>query len=444
MNRLAFHFKKLRIFPVLLLIMFLLSGLPLVTKVEAQNYAPSVSGDDLCGRWDPNLTTKVGSTTVQGAIAKRCTIDEIGVMAKKVLTIVVSVGLPLLVVFITYRFVMAWFALQQGNANAYKEALKQSGNALLGFFFVVALFGGLMMILLKYLGVKDEVFPLLKLLSDAFIPHAYAAGEPKYLPNFVQATSIYDLILSVLELVMRFFIYPSLIVMWVWTGFAFVLAQGAPEAINKAKKWLMWAFVTTLVIFLLQAFLVAVQGTVERILGTSSATSSGSYIPAPGTYGAACGNGGMIGTDGTCTTGRSGTTVIPSGSCVGKPLGTMCSVTVANGTSNGTCSNNTDGTFGCYIAQVGDMCLSDTGVRGVIGSNYRCEVSNSCTGKANGTMCDISSGGKISPGTCSYDIMRVFDCYAAQPGKKCITGVGAFGAFDTNLRCVAGLTPTAL
>lgn len=124
---------------------------------------------------------------------------------------------------------------------------------------------------------------------------------------------------------MRFFIYPALIAMWVWTGFAFVMAQGAPDALNKAKKWLVGAFITSLVIFLLQAFLIAAQGSVQRILpvdtskqtatsvqktttttsGTSNnnAVKTGDTAPADGTSGASCTVGGQLGqiwSDGVC------------------------------------------------------------------------------------------------------------------------------------------------
>ncbi len=357
--------------PFLLALMIVFSGSPVV--VHAQTAGASISGDTLCGKWNPTITTKdANGNTVTGAIVDRCGLPQIGTMMKSVLKLVIGLGLPLLVVFVVYRFIMAWFALQQGNAGAYKLALKQSGNAIIGFFFVVALFGGLLMVVLKYFGVKDQPLQLLKLFSDAFIPHAYA--QTTQLPNFIGANNLYDLILSILRLVMMFFVYPALIVIWVWTGFAFVMAQGAPEALNKAKKWLMWAVVTTLVIFLLQAFLTAAKGTVEKILPgstTTTTTTTTNTGPAPGTFGASCPNGGQVQTDGTCSGTRSGSYSYGT-DCTGKAPGTLCDVPVSGGTRLGTCSNNGNGVFACYIASQGDSCITGSGVYGAIDSSNVC------------------------------------------------------------------------
>jgi hypothetical protein len=431
--------KHYRLIPFLLALIVTVS---LSYGVVYAQGAQALSGDDVCGQWDEATKT----------IKNPCTINGIVDVAKNVLAVIIMLGLPLLVVFITYRFVMAWFALQQGNANAYKEALQKAGSALIGFMLIVALFGGLLFAMLQYFGVKDSILDIevFKRISSHVVEKAYAespsclkpvqgslgkecifvskgktmtgtikvtiypytyfcedstgirsgvedyavddcsiyknntvckvndyyhtfgvcsggsvpvdgatykcpdgtmvlpsdakfcnkgtpstvcsssnigatctlsdnsngkcsqvlinnvetytcapvlvAGtngttDPKYqnnpttktavgqssgsyeqLPNPINANSLYDLILDVVRLIMRFFIYPALISIWVWTGFAFVFAQGRPEALTKAKKWLMWAFATTLVIFFLQAFLTAVQGTVQKILPGTGTT----------------------------------------------------------------------------------------------------------------------------------------------------------------------------
>ena len=108
---------------------------------------------------------------------------------------------------------------------------------------------------------------------------------------------------------MRFFIYPALVTIWVWTGFSFVLAQGNPEALNKTKKWLIYAFVTTFIVFILQAFLTAARGTVQKVLPASqtqsgAGTQDGRVAPKKGETGSACttksGSSGITGTDGDC------------------------------------------------------------------------------------------------------------------------------------------------
>lgn len=253
----------------------------------------SISGDEVCGSGKT-----IGKDANGNEIIDKCNITYIAVIMKSALKVIIGLGLPLLVVFITYRFVMAWFALQQGNAGAYKDALSKSVNAVLGFFFIVALLGGLFVLVLKFFGIKSTLLgiPIFSMFLDTFVTHAYAKEE--YLPNFFISNDIYDLILAGISLVMRFFIYPALLAIWVWTGFSFVAAQGAPDALMKAKKWFMYAVVTTFVIFMVQMFLFAAKGTVEKILPDTG-----------GQAGQACtiqstGKNGITGTDGVCYPGR--------------------------------------------------------------------------------------------------------------------------------------------
>jgi TRAP-type C4-dicarboxylate transport system permease small subunit len=270
-------------------------------------YAQSIA--DVCG---------------QSVDQKKCQLSDIPLVTKGILSLIVSIGLPVLICYIAYRFVMAYFAAVQGNAMAYKDAVKKAGNAILGFFFIAGLFGGLFYAMLKYLGVKDAPIQFLQFFSDAFtfIPHAYAAGESTsngYLPNFIGVNSLSEFLLAMVRLVIRFFVYPALIVMWVWTGFSFILAQGNPDGLRKAKKWLLGAIITTLVIFMLQMFLLAVQGTINKIINkdtsqqqtqqqTTQPQAQDQYKPEPGQAGASCqvkdtGAYGTIGTDGNCYSG---------------------------------------------------------------------------------------------------------------------------------------------
>lgn len=227
-----------------------------------------------------------------------CKLDKahFGAAVKSLLTFVISIGLPLLFIFVAYRFVMAWFSLQQGNANAYKEALQKAGNAIFGFLIVVLLIGGILYSILAFFGVDPKILKILQMftVSDIF-PHAHAYEQEGFLPRFTQADSAYNFILDALRLFMRFFLYPALIVIWVWTGFSFVAAQGAPEALAQAKRLLLRAFISTLVIMVLQGFLIALRNSANKILETPAA-------------GQACttrdGRAGQMGTDNECYAGR--------------------------------------------------------------------------------------------------------------------------------------------
>lgn len=397
--------KHYRLIPFLLAIIVTVS---LSYGVVYAQGAQALSGDDVCGQWDEATKT----------IKNPCTINGIVDVAKNVLAVIIMLGLPLLVVFITYRFVMAWFALQQGNANAYKEALQKAGSALIGFMLIVALFGGLLFAMLQYFGVKDsgDINPLqlLKLFSDAFIPHAYAQGQT--LPNPIRANSLYDLILDVVRLIMRFFIYPALISIWVWTGFAFVFSQGRPEALTKAKKWLMWAFATTLVIFFLQAFLVAVQGTVQKILPGTGTTQQQATSPAPytvtssipdGALGSVCtinGSYGTMGPNNECQVGRGAGSSNTAMFCQYKVAGTLCTPSGSSGV--GVCRTNASGVSECAVAKAGDYCLDTASRNGSIDQFGQC-VFGTADGriapqeKQNGSACvDNGKSGTWSNGTC--------------------------------------------
>ncbi|MFA6608749.1 MAG: hypothetical protein WCT07_02465 [Candidatus Paceibacterota bacterium] len=209
----------------------------------------SISGDEICG----------ASTSTE------CTLANAKTVITNFIKLVIEIGSVLLTLFIMYRIVIAWYAKVQGNAMAIKQAGKDIGNAILGFFIVVAVFGGFFLAILKFLGAQEWTTTLIRLISDAFIPHAYAqTGE--LLPNPLGTNSLYDFILIIVRVAIRWFVYPALVGMWVWSGFSFVLAQGNPEKIMKARNWLMWAVISTVIVFMTEGFLFALRGTVQTIL----------------------------------------------------------------------------------------------------------------------------------------------------------------------------------
>lgn len=261
----------------LILLALLFSFAPPLT-LEAQSSgtgaSASISGDDLCGKWDP----------VAQKVTKPCDINMAANAAKGMLKLVIILGTPLLFVFVSYRFLMAYFVYAQtGNRQAYTDAVKKAASAIFGFILIVALFGGLLTAVLQFIGVKDAPLSIIKLFSEAIATHAYAAetaqATTRYLPTFLDSTNIYDYLMRWVNAFIRFIVYPVLIIVWVWTGFAFVAAQGKPDALTKAKKWLVGALITTLGIFMLHAFLTALKGTVKEIVpGSTSSTPYNSKI----------------------------------------------------------------------------------------------------------------------------------------------------------------------
>ena len=389
---------------------------------------PSFSGDERCGR-------DVGS---------ECNLITDGVLVlKSTLLFLIYISLPILIVILSVRIIQAYFAAVEGNANAYKELGNKARSSFIGFLILSLLASGVVYTLLQFAGVKEFALPLVKKLGEALVTHAYAADAP-YLPNPLQSDNFFDLILSLLRLVMRFFVYPGLIVLWVWTGFSFVAAQGNPDGLNKAKKMLMWAFVSTVVIVMLQGFLLAAKATVDTIFNkkaqqqqsqqqevpVDNGTLDGRAAPQDGTYGSVCTTNGAYGTyaqDGkTCLVGR-GASSNMNGYCAGKAFGTLC--TIPNTTLTGTCSNGFETqVFSCNRAMKGDDCIAGNGVNGTIAEDQAtCTPSGKAAKTQQGGSCqlDIQCAGDL---TCINTVCQ-------KVGGTCTTKSGGYGMLTTDGAC---------
>lgn len=378
-------FTHYRIAPFLLALFFVTVPLGVIVA-HAQTNA-SISGDDICG----------------SSAAKKCTLSSLGIVAKNVLRAIIVLGAPALLVFASWRFLVGWYKLRSGAAADWAATRREITNAVGGFLLIVALFGGLLTAMLKFFGVKDSVLQLLNIFSSGFIEHAYAQASSSVVTsganspfNVTNSPDIYAFILAFLRLVMRFVIYPALIVMWVWTGFGFVLAQGNPEALAKSRKLLLTAVLVTAGMLFFQTFLLALQGSVTRILPGASQQQEDrtNLAPAPGAPGSACdldlGNGvkvvGRTGTNGTCYPSGRGNASGPVTSCNGQTEGTECKI--PGGSLIGRCGTSDTGVFGCYR----EMTIVD-----------------SCTGQPDGVACRLPSGGT---GACGEsDPSRVRGCY---------------------------------
>jgi hypothetical protein len=93
-----------------------------------------------------------------------------------------------------------------------------------------------------------------------------APQAPSQLPNPLGFDSLYDFILGILNVAMKFFLYPAMVGIWVYSGFLYVAAQGAPEKLKKAHNLLIWAFISTLIVFTVQGFMMAIKASVDKIL----------------------------------------------------------------------------------------------------------------------------------------------------------------------------------
>ncbi len=255
----------------------------------------SISGDEICG-------------SSQATICKPSDLKRIMRSALLFFATIGSVGV---FIFIMARIVLEVKAYMiDGDPGALKKAKTDTFNALVGFIIVLVVMGGGYILLVKAFGTQPWVIGLLQFFAYGLVDHAYAAEQ--LLPNPYGSNSFYDIIITAANLVMRFFIYPALVAMWVASGFKLVYSQGNPEGLKTARNWFLVAVIVTVIAFSLQGLIVAFKGTAEKILPAAqtetTGTTDGRGQRLPGTYGAACTEGGyngIIGTDGKCQIGGS-------------------------------------------------------------------------------------------------------------------------------------------
>ncbi len=282
--------------------------------------ASSISGDGLCG----------------SSAATECNLDHFKSIVSSLLTLFITVGSILLIVFIVFRLVVSWFAFRMGKASAIKEAVNQSWQATIGFFIIFAIFGGILVAILKSFGVQNFV---LRLFSEGLITHAYAQTSPTtgILPNPTTINNAVDLVLAIVRLVVRWFIYPAMAFMWLWTGFSYVAAQGKPEEIKKAHSYVMWAAIITVAVVMVQGLIFAIRGTVQQILpqqAASQTASQTSLTPYAGATGNAAFN--------SCIASGGGVAecnILSANSATNNGAATACTLgaTCMAGTQPGTC-----------------------------------------------------------------------------------------------------------
>lgn len=85
------------------------------------------------------------------------------------------------------------------------------------------------------------------------------------LPNPLVVNSVWDVLLLLFQLSMRWIAIPVLIGSWVWAGFLFVQAQGNPEKIKYARERLWYSFVSTLILMFALGIAFAFRNTFNQI-----------------------------------------------------------------------------------------------------------------------------------------------------------------------------------
>lgn len=330
-------------------------------------YAQGIAGDSLCG----------SSSTTQ------CTPKDLEVLTNKVFLLFASVGTAILFLFIIGRIIYSAYLYMFKDAGEAElaRARTQSFNMLIGYGIIIAVFGGLYMMGLQMFGVNEKYLKLLQFFSfDGFIEHAYAQEG---LTNTLSSDNAYDIIISGISLAMRFFVYPSLVVLWVASGFKLVYSQGNPEGLKTARKWFLVSFVVTVIAFTLQGFIISFRETALKVFGSPSVQNGAPSPSSPGSSASSCAGKApntactVSGRQGVCgySDGTEGSVygcyVVPGNGtapysvqrvtdCTGKPKNTVCTV----GGRNGLCdvSDGTEGSvYGCYVGE----CTGHIGLDGI-------------------------------------------------------------------------------
>lgn len=218
--------------------------------VMAQGTAP-LSGDSVCGGTDP--------CNIKG---------DIGNVIRNALAFFIKIAVLFMIVAFMWAGVM--LAISRDKAVALNEAKGRLARVIIGIVLVsmVATIGTYLA-LLQFAGVNMNILQfigsLFAFVPGAFVMHAYAQETASLLPNALGVTDLYDFLLLLIRLFVRWFVFPALVFAWLYTGLQFVFAQGNPGKIKEARTWLLWVFIATFIIMLSEAFAFALRSTINQI-----------------------------------------------------------------------------------------------------------------------------------------------------------------------------------
>lgn len=201
-----------------------------------------------------------------GGPGTECHITDLGPVIKKALYFVLTIA----ILIVTIMIIMTGIKFMTGKDKAYElqEAKNRLFNVVIGIALITAAASITVYVaFLSNLGVKNEFLQIFKIFGEIpfnLVPHAYA----QQLPNPTGVDNLYDFMLTIIRLVVRWFVYPVIVFSWFLTGFLFVKAQGNPSELQKAKSWLLWTFIGTLVVLMAQGFAFALRDTINQIFSS--------------------------------------------------------------------------------------------------------------------------------------------------------------------------------
>lgn len=218
----------------------------------------------------------IGFTFAAGLVgdcggANACKISDLGPVIKRGLFYVLSVAILVVVVMIIITGIK--FMTGRNKAAELDDAKRRLSYIIIGILLLsVTASISVYVFVLTSIGVKSEFLKIFQIFGNTsfnLIEHTYAAADASSkLPNPTGVTSVYDFMLMIIRLVVRWFVYPIIVFSWFISGFLFVRAQGSPERLNYAKTWLLWTLVGTLVVLMAEGFAFALRETITQIFSS--------------------------------------------------------------------------------------------------------------------------------------------------------------------------------
>lgn len=196
-----------------------------------------------------------------------CTFSHIPILLKNTM----RTAMEMVSLFAVAMIVYTGFKLMTGKNKPAeladsKERMWKVGVGIIMFFGGA----GLTLMILRSIGLNEDFlktfnwfFPTA--LLDVISAHAYAA-DSNMLPNPLNLDNPLDFFAMLLNLTIKWFVFPCIILSWLYAGFLYVRAQGNPEEISNAHSWLWWTFIGTGIIMLAEVFYSVLRGTITTII----------------------------------------------------------------------------------------------------------------------------------------------------------------------------------
>jgi energy-converting hydrogenase Eha subunit F len=211
-----------------------------------------------------------------GTGATACTLSDLGGVIKNFLYFLLTIAVSVIMVIIIVTSVRVMYAKSADKPTELKEAKDKLIRMAIGLALIIgAATVTTYVAILSDIGVKSEflkIFDIFKgktsMIPYFFIEHAYATDTAGKLPNPTNIDNLYSFLLALIALFVKWVVYPLVVLAWFITGFLFVKAQGNPEKLNEAKKFLLYTFAGTVVILMAQGLAIAVKDTITQIFSS--------------------------------------------------------------------------------------------------------------------------------------------------------------------------------